>query len=64
MARESKVKEVEVVIDVETTGLDYTRERIIRPSETQRPPGPPPAGSSTDTLRREAPESPDASGYS
>lgn len=33
MARESKTKkdnkEVEVIIDVETTGLDYTRERII-----------------------------------
>ena len=29
MARESKNKEIEVVIDVETTGLDYTRERII-----------------------------------
>ena len=29
MPREPKVKEVEVVIDVETTGLDYTREKII-----------------------------------
>ena len=29
MPKEPKVKEVEVVIDVETTGLDYTRERII-----------------------------------
>ena len=28
-AKEQKIKEVEVVIDVETTGLDYTRERII-----------------------------------
>ena len=29
MPRETKPKEIEVVIDVETTGLDYTRERII-----------------------------------
>jgi len=29
MPRVAKKKEVEVVIDVETTGLDYTRERII-----------------------------------
>ena len=29
MPKEPKVKEIEVVIDVETTGLDYTRERII-----------------------------------
>ena len=30
MARQSKAKkEIEVVIDVETTGLDYTREKII-----------------------------------
>lgn len=29
MPRAAKKKEVEVVIDVETTGLDYTRERII-----------------------------------
>ena len=29
MPKERKEKEIEVVIDVETTGLDYTRERII-----------------------------------
>ena len=29
MPRQAKIKEIEVVIDVETTGLDYTRERII-----------------------------------
>ena len=29
MPRETKPKEIEIVIDVETTGLDYTRERII-----------------------------------
>ncbi len=29
MPRVTKPKEVEIVIDVETTGLDYTRERII-----------------------------------
>lgn len=29
MPKEPKIKETEVVIDVETTGLDYTRERII-----------------------------------
>ena len=29
MPRQSKPKEIEVVVDVETTGLDYTREKII-----------------------------------
>ena len=30
MARQSKAKkEIEVVIDVETTGLDYTKERMV-----------------------------------
>ena len=29
MPRQSKPKEIEVVVDVETTGIDYTREKII-----------------------------------